>query len=267
MGKTWLFVYLMPLIGYCQGLAELAGGRAGGLAQSTVALTDVWSTCHNPGAMAMVEGMQGAVSYEKRYLLNDLNIGTMALIHPIRRGAIGGSFGLTGFQNYQKMRAGLAYSHSFGENFSAGLKMIYGYEQLPEPTADHQEILLSTGILIRFTDHVRFGLMIRNPLYQELGDDKAFPIRARIGLAYQVAKTLLITCEVLKDQTRSESVRTGLEYTAHKSIALRIGLATTPIRHTLGFGFTHSKYTCDLGIEYMHSLGTSALLSLQYSFL
>lgn len=265
MGKSVLFACLMPLVGLAQGFSELAGGRSLGLAHSSVVFTDVWSACHNPGAMAQVEGTQGGLSYEKRYFLEGLNLGNMVLVHSVEGGALGFSFGLLGSDLYQKMRTGLAYAHSFGQSFSAGLKLSYGRESIPETAYRGEELLISPGFIVSMSDKFSLGLSFQQTL-KSLHASANPGFSLRLGGIYHFTDKLLLATEIYKTVKQPEIIRCGLEYLAAETLALRMGMATAPWRHNMGVGFNYEGYSCDLGFEYSYTLGATANISLQYSF-
>ncbi len=259
-----MFACLMPLVGLAQDFTELAGGRSMGLAHSSVAVADVWSACHNPGAMVLVEGTQGGLSYERRYFLEDLNLSNMALVHSVEGGALGFSFGLLGSGSYQKMRTGLAYAHPFGQKVSAGIKLIYGRENIPETGFKGEEMFLSTGCLVRISDAFLLGITLQQPL-KKLYPTAEPPVSLRLGGVCHVTEILLLALEIHKDLRQPESLKSGLEYQIANSLAVRLGLASEPWRHNMGVGFSYKSYTCDLGFEYSYTLGASANLSFQLS--
>ncbi len=49
-----------------------AGARSMSMANSTVALVDVWSFHHNPAGLAFVKNVSAGLSYENRFLLIDI---------------------------------------------------------------------------------------------------------------------------------------------------------------------------------------------------
>jgi hypothetical protein len=266
MGKSWLFACLMPLVGLAQSFTELAGGRSRGLAHSTVAIADVWSACHNPGGMALVKGTQMGLSFEQRYFLSDLSLGNMALVHSVEGGALGFSFGISGFESYQRLSTGLAYAHSFGQRISAGVRLSYGKETLPEPAAEGSEMLLTSGCLVEISEKFQIGMSLSHPL-KKLHSYPETRIIVRLGGVCHLSEKLLLTSELFKTTQRQESLRSGLEYTAAETLAIRLGVASRPWRHNLGVGFRYEGYSCDLGFEYSYTLGATANISLQYAIL
>lgn len=262
-----MFACLAPLVGLAQGLDELAGGRSGGLAHGSVALTDVWAACHNPGALILVEGPAVGLCHEQRYFLPDLGISSLAAVYPFEGGALGLSFGTKGTAEYQVLRSGLAYAHSFSHGINAGIKLTYLREQIPEPSKNRQHLMVSGGGLIKLNETLKLGMVFSGPLsHQGPGIDLFRSLHLRIGLSYRISEELLLVSELNKQPTRRESWRSGLEYCINEQIIVRSGIATGPIRHSLGLGFRYASYSCDISFEYLHSLGSTANLSLQYAF-
>lgn len=264
MGKSLLFVCLMPLAGLAQSFSQLAGGRSAGLAHSSVALQDVWSVCHNQAAMTAVDGTEVGISYEKRYFLRDINLVNFALTRSVGQGALGLSFGFLGFDSYGESSPGLAYAHSFGQHFSMGVKLAFDMLSVNETGARRSQINSALGILLNPTDELRLGLHLDHFNSAWLDEENVlYPMTLRLGLAYDVSEHLLLTGELLKQLGRTESIRAGLEYLPAATLALRIGVATAPYRQSLGLGYDLGAYQVNLSFDYLQALGGTANLSLQ----
>lgn len=260
-----MFACLMPLLGMSQDFSQLSGGRSAALSHSSVALADPWSICHNQAAMTGVVNTWIGASYEKRYFLNDINLANLAVTQSVGKHALGFCFSFLGFDSYYESKLGLAYAHSFGTQLSAGLKFSYDLLSSPETGRKLRQFNSALGVFIKTSDKLHVGVHLnninsvwRNP------DANLQPMAIRLGLLYRVSEELGITAEAYKQLDLAESIRGGMEYQPGKILAIRLGLATAPFRQTLGMGYCLGQYQVDLSFEYMHVLGGTTNLSLQY---
>jgi hypothetical protein len=100
------------------------GGRALGIANTSVTLADSWSLFNNPGGMATLRQMHLIFAYDNRFGIDGLQSMAAGVVMPLRHGNIGLSVQKLGDALYSEQMAGAAFSHKIG-HVQLGIKANY----------------------------------------------------------------------------------------------------------------------------------------------
>ncbi len=240
------------------------GARSMSLANASVALTDVWSYHHNPGAVAGVEKTSFGVSYENRFMLKELQSQAFVMAHPLKKGVFSLGVQSYGYSMYRTNRLGAGYAMKLGDKIYAGVQINYlslkinGYGSKGTVTGE-------AGILAKISEQVSFGFSVLNLNQAKLVTDQndRFSTYLRLGLQYTVSSKVLLLAEAEKEVTSKLRPKGAMEYQFSEKFFLRIGAAANPVELTFGTGLVFNKMIkLDLGSAWDQRLGWSPHLGL-----
>ncbi len=253
---------------YAQGW-QPAGARSMSMANSTVALTDVWSFHHNPAGLAFVENTSAGLSYENRFLLKELQTQAAVVAHPLKVGVISAGAQLYGHRAYRTTRVGLGYSMLLGEKISAGVQLNYQGIRI-DHYGSKGTLTAEAGILAKVNSKVSLGFSVMNLGMAKLSEfeDDRFSTFMRLGLNYEISSKVAILAEIEKSIETKLRVKGGMEYEILDRFYLRMGAASNPTEITFGFGYEFkNRLKMDMGSAWQPHLGWSPHFGLTYELL
>ena len=116
------------------------------------------------------------------------------------------------------------------------------------------------------TDDLFFGAHVFNPISNgfDLPEGmQKMPAIIRVGGHYQFPKMVLLTFETEKNLENPFIIKTGIEFSPVKNLALRFGVSGKPVNYTAGIGYTVGKISTDIGFSYHGNLGLTPSVSIQ----
>ncbi len=244
------------------------GARSMSMANSTVAVSDVWSFHHNPGALANLKQISAGLSYENRYLLKELQTQAFVVAIPFKVGIISAGVQTYGYKIYRTTRIGFGYSMKLGEKLSAGVQMNYQGLRI-ENYGSKSSVTAEAGILAKINDKITVGFSILNfgrAKLSEFQDDR-FSTYLRLGINYKLSERVMILAEAEKEIETRLRAKAGLEYELLERFYTRFGAASNPMELTFGFGYRFkNNFKLDLGSAWQQHLGWSPHFGLTYDF-
>ena len=242
------------------------GARSNMLGNATVALVDSWSFHHNPGAVAEITSTSFGVSYENRFLLQELQSQGVVFAQPLKKGVISAGVQSYGFSLYRTMRAGIGYSMRLGDKISAGVQLNYMGIRLQELYGSHNTVTAEAGILAHITDNWTVGAAVFNIGRAKLDDfaDDRYTTLIRIGTGYTVSSKVKLLAEAEKHIDYAVRLKTGVDYQVLSSFSLRGGFATQPMEFSFGAGYKFKTVQLDMGTAFHRELGWSPHFSITY---
>lgn len=235
------------------------GARSMSLANASVALSDVWSYHHNPGAIAGVEKTSFGVSYENRFLLKELQSQAFVFAHPIKKGVMSLGVQSFGYSLYRTNKIGLGYALKLSDKIYAGVQLNYlslkinGYGSKGTVSGE-------AGILAKINDQVSFGFSVLNLNQAKLVPEQndRFSTYLRLGLVYHVSSKVILLAEAEKEIDSKLRPKGAMEYQFSEKFFLRIGAAANPVELTFGTGLVLNKMIkLDIGSAWDQRLGWS----------
>ncbi|MGV3632643.1 MAG: hypothetical protein ACO1O6_15660 [Bacteroidota bacterium] len=257
------FTVLFSLAIQAQGWLPV-GARSMSLANASVALNDVWSYHHNPGALGALKKTTFGVSYENRFLLKELQSQAFVVAHPVKKGVFSLGVQSYGYSAYRTNRLGLGYALQLSDKIFAGVQVNYlslkinGYGSKGTVSGE-------AGMLAKINEQLSFGFSVLNLNQAKLvpAQNDRFSTYLRLGLAYNVSSKVILLAEAEKEITGKLRPKGAMEYQFSEKFFLRIGAAANPVELTFGTGFVFKKmYKLDLGSAWDQRLGWSPHLGL-----
>ncbi|HSO87754.1 MAG TPA: hypothetical protein VLQ91_14450, partial [Draconibacterium sp.] len=230
-----------------------AGARALSLSNAFVSVSDTWSTFHNQAGLAGLESLSAGVFYESRFMVDELSHVAGSLVIPVKSGTFGLSFSQFGKGTYKEHKAGLAFAKSLTKKFSAAIQLDYFSELYPENERARGFATFEAGVVFAATDELILGAHIFNPIQSGIKTPEGLqkmPTVFRIGGHYQFPKMVLLLIETEKNFNNPLLIKSGLEFSPIKNLALRFGVSGKPVTYTAGIGFKTGKIATDIGFSY-----------------
>ena len=244
-----------------------AGARALALSNAFVSVSDTWSTFHNQAGLAGLKNFSAGVFYESRFMVDELSHTAGSMVLPIKAGTFGFSFSQFGKGTYKEHKVGLAFAKSLTKKLNAAIQLDYLSELYPENDRAMGFATFEAGVVYAATDELFLGAHIFNPVSGGFDTPSGFqkmPAVFRIGGHYQFPKMVLLTVETEKSTENPFVIKSGLEFSPVKNLALRFGVSGKPVQYSAGIGFQTGKLAADIGFSYYGNLGLTPSVSIQF---
>ncbi len=271
MKHTLLFVSIVvfSLCSYGQTSDFPIGARSAGMANASVALTDIWAVHHNQAALVGLEQAGVAAYYENRFLLSNLNLqGATAVLPTPKAGVFGISYARFGNKLFNQSRYSLAYGKKLWSFLSVGIQLSYLNTHIEENYGDRHSFIAEIGLLSQVTPKLRVGFHAFNLTRTKLADafDERVPMNFRLGAQYDFSEKVRVAVEAEKDLELPAVFKAGVEYYPAKVFAIRVGVGTQPFHADFGLGLRLKFLHFDIAGSVHPVLGFSPKASLAYRF-
>jgi hypothetical protein len=245
------------------------GARSAGMANASVALTDIWAIHHNQAAMVGLEQAGVSAYYENRFLISNLNLQGAAVVLPTpKAGVFGISYSRFGNKLYDQSRYGFAYGKRLWKFLSVGLQLSYLNTRLGENYGQRHGFIAEIGLLSQVTPRLRIGFHAFNLTRTRLANafDERVPMNFRLGAQYDFSKKVRVALETEKDLELPAVFKAGVEYFPAEIFAIRVGIGTQPFHADFGLGLKLKNLHFDIAGSIHPILGFSPKASLAYRF-
>ena len=243
-----------------------AGARALALSNAFVSVSDPWSTFHNQAGLARLENFSGGVFYESRFMIDELSHVAGTFVIPVKAGTFGFSFSQFGKGTYKEHKLGLAFAKSLTKKLNVAVQLDYLSNRFPENENAFGFATFEAGVIYALKENLFFGAHVFNPISNGFdlpeGNQK-MPAVIRVGGHYQFPKMVLLTFETEKNLENPFIIKTGIEFSPVKNLAMRFGVLGKPLNYTAGIGYTVGKISTDIAFSYHGNLGLTPAVSIQ----
>ena len=265
----FLLLLSFPVMANAGGLWLPTGSRQAGMDHCSVALSGFWSVENNLAGMAGAGKFSAGLAFHNAYFSPHLGTATLAVVYPSPFGKLGLSLRYFGYPLFHQMKAGLSYARLLGKKIRAGVQLVYLQTGFGDVYGSRSRFTFAIGLQTSVTKNLTLGIYIFNPVSVKPAEASAYEVPAifRLGMAYFISKSLLVTAEAEKSTFWQPVVlRGGVEYRYKKQFFFRAGVATSGDIFAMGFGWRKNKLQIDLATTMHQSLGFSPQASLVFSF-
>lgn len=247
-------------------LNEPIGGKASGMSNASVTNTDCWAIQHNQAGLAYTKNISAGLYYENRFGLKNMSFKTAVLVIPTKAGTIGASMTYFGYDQFNESTFGIAYAKSFGEKFSAGMKLNVLRTSIADNYGQQSTIAAEVGIRYQLNKNLIIGSHVYNPTRAKKDDynDERIPTIVNIGCSYMVSEKVHLALESEKNTAFDPILKIGIEYHPVKMLYLRTGVSTNPLMNAFGFGIEYPQATLDFAMSYHQTLGFTPHVSIVF---
>ena len=238
-----------------------SGGRALGMAGSSVLLNDEYGIFNNPGATE-ANNLTFLAAYNTQYLNLGLNDARIGLVIPFTKVTTGVGVLYFGDELFNQMRVSALIADEFGfaktalrVNYHQFYLLNYGYRSA---------ITLDIGGVFSLSEQVSLAMVLQNITRSTLISETATQLSSlvQLGLSYHPIKKFRIDAQLDKSIEQPFSYRFGLEYMATNLISVRTGFSPSSLA-ALGIGFSWNTITLDLAGQYQQQLGYTGIISIK----
>ena len=244
------------------------GARAASLGHAFTGVRgDFWSLFHNPASIASISSLQTGLTFERRFMLQELTYGAAGVVVPFSgQQAIGLQLSSFGFEAYRENEIGLSYGITFLERFSVGTGIRLANVNIKDYGSTFV-IMAEAGINTLITDQLSLGFRVYNANRAQLVSETAredIPTILSVGLCYRPTDRVMVVADVHKDLDHPVSYRGGVEYQISTPIIARVGVTTEPLSWNAGLGVNFNEFSFDTAFGFQENLGYTPHLSLTY---
>ncbi len=236
------------------------GARAAAVGGATTALPgEVWGQS-NPAAWGTLTGPAVSLFAAQAYGLSELRLGAALGVVPTRLATVAALARTFGFDEFREgvYRLGLArgFRLDTSRRFYVGLTLDYARVTVARYGARGAPGV-SVGWLVALLPTLHAGFHATHLNRPRYAADAELPRTFALGLSYAPAPGLTVMADVLKDVRFPASWRGGLEVTPVQALALRVGVASAPVRFATGVGLRLGPLEAAVAAERHYALGWS----------
>jgi hypothetical protein len=263
-----ILLLLMTQKGFTAGERTPAGGRSLAMGGTSVAQCDFWSLCNNQAGAAWLKGVSAGLSFENHFMVKELMYEQLGFALPLKAGTFGLLVHRFGNNQYSELKAGLSFARKFGNHFSVGVQFDYLRIHIMNDYGSKNLISCEIGLMYHADKHLSIGVQMLNPVPVKIITHPLdqLPSIICIGVAYRFSDNFNTAIEAEKDLENPPAFSAGAEYHFARPAYARIGISTSPMSFTFGFGLEFGKLKLDMASGYHQSLGFSPSGSIIYSF-
>jgi hypothetical protein len=228
---------------------------------------DPLSFTGNQAALAITKQAGIGVFGERRFMLKETSVYTLASSIPTRLGNFGIQLNYAGFKNFRENKIGLAYARKLGRLIDVGVQFNYYGYNIPA-YGKASAINFEIGAMIHLTDKLNAGIHVYNPVGGKLGKNKEEKIAAayKIGLGYDASDKFFVSSEIIKEEDKAVNVIAGLQYRFAKQFFAKAGFISESTTSYAGAGIGWENLRLDISSSYHPQLGFSPGILLIINF-
>ncbi|MBN8702144.1 MAG: hypothetical protein J0M08_03710 [Bacteroidetes bacterium] len=272
MKNSILFITLISLqklttLGFGSTLNYSVGARSAAMGNSSVVLQDSWSAQHNQAGLAYTKDYSSALYYENRFFIKEISLKSLVVALPIKKATLGLLVTNFGYKLYQDNKIGLSFAKLLTNNFAVGVQFAYLNTRIAEGYGSKSAVAGEIGFIGKPTKNLTVGAHIFNVTKAAYTAQEKIPTTLRIGIGYSFSDKVQLTAETEKNNLNSALLKTGVEYTPIKALAIRAGVASAPnyALLSLGFGYKIGNLQTDISSNFHPVLGITSQIGIAFS--
>ncbi len=183
-----------------------------------------------------------------------------------RDGNAGISWQRYGSSSYRETSTQISYSTKIAGSFRAGISA--GILELhTDSNGSDSSVGISIGALAPVSPFVNLGFALLNVNRPKTGNgNETVPSKIVAGASYRPEKSVLLTAEMEKMESRTPRIRAGGEVKILPFMALRAGVTTEPSTFSGGTGFIFGNIQGDFSLVRHPELGTGTWYTIRAMF-
>lgn len=240
------------------------GARIAALGGAATALGgEIWGHA-NPATWSTLENRAVAFFASEGYGLRQLRVGAFQYAEPLAPVTLALGVRTFGFDDFSEtfLDVGAARGFHLGSARRVHVGVLVRYHRVRITDYGGAGALgLSAGGLVRLVPVLVFGVHLANVNAPSYGHGEDLPRSLAMGLQYAADDRVRLLMDVVQDVRFPLSVRAGIEATPVRAVALRAGMATSPLRFSAGAGFRLGPLAADVAAERHEVLGWTPALA------
>lgn len=270
MRKLFLFTLLLSFFintAFAQSLRYTLAQPYISLSAYSQQQNDAMSFTGNQAALASVKNAGIGVFGERRFMLSETSVYTLAGSLPTSLGNFGLQVNYAGFKNFNENKIGLAYARRLGKFADIGVQFNYYSYRVPS-YGSASAINFEIGVMMHLTEKLNAGVHVYNPVGGKLGknSDEKLASAYKVGLGYDASDRFLISAEIVKEEDKDMNVIAGLQYRFAKQFFAKAGFLSESSSAYAGAGVAWKNLRLDISTSYHPQLGFSPGILLLVNF-
>ena len=193
-----VILFLSPSVIFSQTIREPISAIYLGLNTYSTQHVDVFSFTNNQASLAQVQKTSVGIYSERRFLLAEATMYTMAAAFATNKGNFGISLKYDGFTNYHETELGFAYGRSLDKKVDVGIEFNYDGYSIPG-YGSNTAIDFEMGAIFHLSDKLNAGIHIYNPVGGNfLKGDEKLPAVYKTGFSYDASDRFFVSAEMEK---------------------------------------------------------------------
>jgi hypothetical protein len=239
-----------------------------GMAQATVAHSDVWSVFTNVAGVGGQSQTAFLASYDSFFQVSGIHTLSVGALIPVSTHfASGVTVQRYGDSYLNEIIVGVGGGHSI-ERFSLGLKINYLQISMNSPSwmVSRKSVALEMGGIARFSSQFSVGAHAYNLTQSKYSDGAGVkvPTILKVGVLYLPVPAVMWSAEIEKNTAQPLCVKMGISYEVMNKVWLRTGLMANPGSYHFGLGLEKYNLKFDYAGQIHPYLGWSHHLSIAY---
>lgn len=228
---------------------------------------DALSFTGNQAALASVKDAGVGVYGERRFMLSETSVYTLAGSVPTALGNFGLQVNYAGFKNFNENKIGLAYAKKLGKFVDVGVQFNYYSYRIPA-YGNASAVNFEIGMMMHLTEKLNAGVHVYNPVGGKLGKNGNEKIAScyKAGLGYDASDRFFISTEIIKEEDKALNVIAGLQYRFAKQFFAKAGFISESSSVYAGAGVAWKNLRLDISSSYHPQLGFSPGILLIMNF-
>jgi hypothetical protein len=234
-------ILLFPRLSVAQsGKSLLNTAHSVGIGNANVSIEGIDALYGNPAGLTGLEHKIIILNSHWLYGVNELKPISIGFVAPHSSGVIGINIQHFSFESLKENALHLVYARKLTAKLNGGIQFNYTNSRVINYETRHA-IGFSIGLNLLIINDLRLGIHVQNPLVFQKSETNNTPSVFRLGAAYSINKTVMLTTEILKDLNYKPSFRFGTEYKPTSKLIITGGFQTQPNVISLGIGFWLSE--------------------------
>jgi len=226
---------------------------------------------YNPAILAARTQSRLYANYYNRYSVSELASvsGGFYYLNDI----VPAGFEITsfGYDEYRESLFRLSLGKQIAERWAVGIAIQYAMLQSELFDESSGRVSADIGLIYRPVENVLTGLSILHLPSAKVGDKSIenshiAPYSIQLGFNWEVLNTVLITGNINNSKDNLVAGAFGIEYMPLDDFKIRAGITSSPLRPSLGVGYSIAGIDIDAGMIYHSVLGVSIGVGLSFSF-
>jgi hypothetical protein len=269
--KKFLIYFILLLLllfrqGFSQALRQPISAVYLGLGAYSTQHNDVFSYINNQASLAQIKSTTVGVYGERRFLLTETSVYTLAAALPTKRGNFGINVKYAGFKNFNENQVGLAYARKLGSKVDIGVQFNYYGYKVPSINSANT-VNFELGALVHLSDKINAGIHVYNPVGGKFSKtDEKLTAAYKVGIGYDASDRFFVSAEVVKEEDFPINANMGMQYRFMEKLFARVGLASATSTGYAGVGIAWNNLRLDVSASYHPQLGLSPGLLLILNF-
>ena len=225
---------------------------------------DVFSTAGNAAAGTLLEKPSIGLYMERRFMLSELKLLSVASIIPSKLGAFGFQLNYFGYSGYHEMEPSIAYAKKLG---AVDLGIKFNYRMLTIPAYGKKASLIpEIGTTWHVTSKVHTGIRIYNvlPIIAGTNSPEQFAYSYSSGIGYEVSSLVFIGFAITKEEDKQAEVNTSVQYQFARQFFANLGITTAGAQARFAFGYQLNSLKIEVITNWHARLGISSGLMIIY---